>query len=104
MTDPAAAAGQTLGCLLAIGMLVLGIVQIVAGWIGLEDAFGWGWAVAATAAFFLLRFSLPLTVGAFLCAKNVWGWHWAGALAFAAPGLILMIPSLITATIAAFKR
>jgi hypothetical protein len=39
------------------------------------------------AVMFLTRFSLPITVGSFFGAMNVWGWHWIGALVFAAPGL-----------------
>lgn len=93
-TEPSA----SLGCFLISVMLVYGLVQIYAGWIGIEHHWGSGWAITALVAALVFRFSLPLTVGSFFCAMNVWGWHWLGALLFAAPGLafmVLMIPGAL---------
>ena len=76
-------------------MLAYGAVQIYAGYVGIEDAYSKGWAIAALIGAFALRFMLPLTWGAFLCARDIWDWHWAWAVLFAAPGLafmLLMIP------------
>ena len=42
---------------------------------------------------------LPLTIGTFLGAMNVWGWPWYGALALAAPGLLFIVPALITSVL-----
>jgi len=86
------------GCLFMIVMLSYGLAQIWAGFIGIDHHLGSGWASAAVAVAFILRFSLPITVGSFFGAMDVWGWHWAGALAFAAPGLAfmaLMIPGTL---------
>lgn len=97
-------AGETLGCGLAIVFLGFGLFQMWAGWLGLEDAFGWGWAFAAALAALFARFTLPMTVGAFLCAKNIWDWNWFFALLFAAPGLLFMVPSIFASLMGSIRR
>jgi hypothetical protein len=92
------------GALAMIFFFGFGFLQIVAGYIGIEHEFGSGWAFAAIALFILLRISLPLMIGMFFCALNVWGWHWFWALAFTAPVIIFLIPGMIAAMIDAVKR
>ena len=90
--------GTFFGCALLIVFLGYGLVQIGAGYIGIEHHFSGFWAGAAVFVAIFLRFMLPLTVGSFFCALNVWGWHWFWALIFAAPGLLfmaLMIPGFL---------
>lgn len=94
----------TLGCGLAIFMVVLGFVQVYAGFLGIHHTFGFGWAAAAVVAALLFRFTLPLVVGVFLCAYNVWDWHWFWAAIFAAPGLLFMIPAIIAGVAESVKR
>jgi hypothetical protein len=53
---------------------------------------------------FGFRFTLPITVGAFFGAMNVWEWHWALALLFAAPGLVLALPGVLASIFAMAKR
>ena len=65
--------------------LGVGVVQIYAGFIGIEYHLGYWWAIAAVGASFLLRIMLPLTIGTFFGALDVWGWPWYGAAALAAP-------------------
>lgn len=78
-----------------IGVVIIyGIVQLYAGFVGLDEAFGGVWAVIAIIAAFAFRFTLPLMVGSFLCATSVWDWHWFWALVFAAPSLLIMIPAI----------
>lgn len=75
-----------------------GLLQIWAGYIGIEYHLGGGWAIGAVSVAFLLRFTLPITIGSFFGAMDVWDWHWAGALVFAEPGLAfmaLMIPGAL---------
>ena len=38
---------------------------------------------------------LPLTIGTFFGALDVWGWPWYGALLFAAPGLLFTLPGAV---------
>lgn len=87
------------GCLF---ILVYGGAQLYAGFLGIQHQLGTGWAWGAVALALLARFTLPLTIGSFFGAMNVWGWHWIGALAFAAPGIAfmaLMIPGAMASAL-----
>lgn len=94
----------SLGCLFALAFFGFGILQLGAGWAGIEHSFGWGWGVAAAVAALMFRFTLPIVIGAFLCAKDIWGWHWAFAAIFAAPGLLFMVPAFFSSLAGALKR
>lgn len=88
------------GCLILLTVCGYGLLQIWAGFLGIEDHWGRGWAIAAVVAAFFVRFTLPLTIGAFLCATEIWRWHWFGAFVFVAPGLafmLLMFPAVFGA-------
>jgi len=76
-------------------VIAVGLVQLVAAWFGWADLIGWGWTILLLGFVFMMRFTLLMTIGAFLCALNVWDWHWVFALLFAAPGLILMVPGML---------
>lgn len=79
------------------GILVflLGIAQLVAGHVGIEQGLGPLWAALVLFAALVFRFTLPITIGAFFGAMNVWGWRWALAALFAAPGILLIIPGFL---------
>jgi len=96
--------GGALGCAFMIGMLVYGIAQIWAGYIGIDHHLGSGWAIGAVVVAFLFRFSLPITVGSFFGAMDVWGWPWYGAFVFAAPGLAFMALMIPGALASLFKK
>lgn len=95
---------NALGCGFTILFFGFGLIQLGAGWAGIEDSFGWGWAIAAAFAAILFRFTIPIVIGAFLCAKNIWDWHWFFALLFAAPGLLFMIPAFFSSIIESTRR
>ena len=84
--------------------IVFGIAQLVAGFAGIEHDLGVGWAWGALIATLMFRFTLPMTIGAFFGAMNVWGWHWALAALFAAPGLLLVIPGVLASLFSLVKR
>ncbi len=90
--------------LFVLAFLGFCVAQIVAGYQGIEYYTGHIWAIAALIAAFVFRFTLPLTVGAFFGAMYVWGWPWIGALAFCAPGLIFVVPSLVFRFIGRFMN
>jgi len=99
--------GASWGCIFMVIMMLYGLAQIYAGFIGIRHHCGAGWAIAAVFAVFWFRFSLPLTIGSFFGAKNVWGWHWLGALFFAAPGLAfmaLMLPGVMAYYVTKIRR
>ena len=87
------------GVLGGILFLIVGIVQIYVGFIGIEYHLGSGFAFGALFIGFFFRIMFPLTIGTFFGALDVWGWPWYGALAFAAPGLLFIVPALVTSAI-----
>ena len=87
------------GVLGGILFLIVGIVQIYVGFIGIEYHLGSGFAFGALVIGFFFRIMFPLTIGTFFGALDVWGWPWYGALAFAAPGLLFIVPALVTSAI-----
>lgn len=78
-----------------VGFLAFGLLQIYAGFIGIEHELNGYWAYASLLLMFFARFTLPLTIGSFFGAWHVWHWHWALAALFAAPGLFLVIPGTL---------
>ena len=87
------------GTLGVVIFLIVGLVQIYAGYLGIEYHLGSGWAIGAVIATLFFQFPIILTVGTFFGALDVWGWPWYGALALAAPGLLFIVPALVTGAI-----
>jgi hypothetical protein len=88
----------------AVLFFVLGVAQLIAGYLGLEDSFGSGWAAAAIVLALMFQFTLPLVVGTYLCATEMLGWHWALGALVAMPGLLFMVPGLIAIAIDSVRR
>ena len=87
------------GILGGILFLLVGIVQMYVCFIGIEYHFGTALAFVTIFLAFFLRIMLPLTIGTFFGAMNVWGWPWYGAAALAAPGLLFIVPALVTGAV-----
>jgi hypothetical protein len=79
------------------GFLAFAMAQMAAGFAGIEHGVGHLWALAAVGAALLLRFTLPISIGAFFGAMQLWHWHWSLALLFAVPGLVFVLPGVIPA-------
>jgi hypothetical protein len=56
-----------------VAVLVYGVAQTYAGCVGIAHEIGALWAGAALVAAIFFRFTLPITIGAFFGAMNVWG-------------------------------
>ncbi len=82
-----------LPCLGIIAFLAFGVSQIYAGFIGINHPLGSGWAWGVLACL-IIRLPIPLVIGSYFGARDVWYWHWLGALAFAAPGLVFQFLAL----------
>ena len=78
-----------------IFFLLIGLVQIVVGYLGIEYHLGSGWAIGLVIASIFFRISFPLTIGTFFGALDVLGWPWYGALILTLPGVLLMVPGAI---------
>jgi hypothetical protein len=87
----------------AVCFFVFGIAQIYAGYIGISNSLGSLWALAAMVLALVFRFTLPLTIGSFFGAMNVWGWNWFFSALFALPGLVFVVPGVIASVIAGLK-
>ena len=87
-----------------LAFFAFGLAQFVAGYAGIAFHLGTGWAIAAVIVGLMFRFTLPITIGAFFGAMNVWGWNWALAALFAAPGLIFVVPGVIATVFSLVKR
>jgi hypothetical protein len=87
-----------------VAVLVFGLAQFAAGYAGIAYHFGTGWAIAALVVGVFFRFTLPITIGAFFGAMDVWGWHWALAALFAVPGLIFVVPGVIASVVSLARR
>ena len=81
-------------------MLGIGLAQMVIGYIGIDYHLGAGWAIGAVVLALVFRFSLPLTVGTFFGAMDVFGFSFIVSLLITLPGLLLMVPGAIAAGIA----
>jgi hypothetical protein len=88
-------AGTVFGCLGAIVLLGYGLVVLAVGSIGIEEELGPWWAFGAVLLALVLRFTLPITVGAIFGAMHLWDWHWMLATIFAMPGLVFMVPAVV---------
>ncbi len=96
---------SSLGVLGIFALLVFfSLAQAGIGLIGIEHHLGTGWMWVALLLSVILRFTLPLTIGAFFGAVDVLHWHWALAALFAAPGLALVVPGAIAAIISAVRN
>ena len=80
-----------LGAFTGIAFLIIGIVQAIVGYLGIEYHLGTLAAVIAILIAFFLRIMLPLTIGTFFGALNVLNWHWFGALILTIPGLLFVV-------------
>jgi len=78
-----------------IFFLLVGVAQLIIGYLGIEYHLGGGWAVGLVIASLFFRITFPLTIGTFFGALDVLGWSWFGALLITLPGLLLMIPGAI---------
>ncbi len=85
-------------------MLVYAGFMVYVAYLGVEFHWGVIWALVIVGSAFVLRSTLPVIVGAFFGASDVWGWHWSLALLFAFSGLIFLIPTFILFVIKGLKH
>ena len=83
-----------------VAMFAYGMLQIYSGVVGIDAYAGPWWAAGAVFVSLMFRISLPITIGAFYCAWQVWGWHWALAALWALPGLAFMLPAVVAGALA----
>ena len=91
--------GEFLGAALENVWLIFimgyGLSYLAIGSMGIEHYWGNIASIIFIILAIFLRFTLPITIGAFFGAVDVLHWHWALAILFVAPGLAFIIPGAI---------
>ena len=82
------------GYLLALGFCLFAIVLCGTAWTGLQHAFGTQWALGIVAACVLARINFAVVVGLYFYATDFFGWPMAESIAFALPGVLILMPSI----------
>ena len=87
------------GIIWVIVLLGFGIVQICLGYLGIDYHLGNIFAIGALGLAFALRIMFPLTIGTYFGVVDVLGWDWYWGVIIAAPGVVFILPVLVTAII-----
>jgi hypothetical protein len=82
------------GYLLAAAFCLAAILLCGIAWNGLQNAFGWQWGLGIVAACVLARINFAVVVGLYYYAANMLGWPMAESIAFALPGMLILMPSI----------
>ena len=90
-----------LGSLAGLLVLALGLAQIGLGAIGIEHHLGSWAAIAAVLTSFIFRLMLPLTIGTYFGVVDVIGWPWWAGVLIAVPGIVFMVPALVSGFVGA---
>jgi len=73
--------------------IAYGIFLFVMGYLGIEEYLGTGWAVIAVIAAFLLRFTLPLTIGSIYGVMVFFNLNVGLSILIVIPTLVFIVPS-----------
>lgn len=93
-----------LGLIAILTFLLFTILQLCAGYVGIAYHLGALWAVVAVVLAVVFRFTLPITIGAFFGALNVWHWPFIFAVLFILPGLMMVVPGVLMLVISKLKN
>ena len=77
----------------------MGAFQLYVGVLGIDYHLGPVLAFIAIFLVFFLRIMLPITIGTYFGAVDVLGLDWYIGLILAVPGLLFIVPALVTAAI-----
>jgi hypothetical protein len=87
-------AREFVGYMLGLAFCIAALTLCGLAWLGLENMFGWRWALGGVVICLVARVNVPVLVGLYLYALNVLGWSQAESFAFALPGLLIIVPSM----------
>lgn len=82
------------GYLLGLAFCAIALILCGIAWIGLENAFGWQWALGGVALAAAVRLNIPVVVGLYFYAQTVLGWPMVESIAFALPGFLILTPGV----------
>lgn len=84
------------GFLLGLAFCAGALILCGFAWIGLVNAFGWKYALGGVIASMIIRINFPVVIGLYYYAHTVLGWPMVDSIAFALPGLLIILPSVAT--------
>lgn len=84
-----------MGVLLFITVMLYGLIQIYAGFLGIELYWGTVWAAVIIAFSMMTRITIPIMIGGYFCATEIWNWDIIWAVIFVMPSILFMIPAFI---------
>jgi hypothetical protein len=85
------------GYLLGVAFCMAAVALCWLAWLGLEDEFGWRWALGGVLLSVVVRINFPVVVGLYFYAYNLLHWPMTEAVGFALPGLLIIAPSVAAA-------
>lgn len=85
---------EFLGYVMGLAFCIAALTLCGLAWLGLEDMFGWRWALGGVVLALMVRLNIPVLVGLYLYALNILGWSQVESFAFALPGLLIIVPSM----------
>jgi hypothetical protein len=85
-------------------LIVIGLVQLVLGFLGLEYLVGFWAAAVGLGLVFFLRIMLPMTVGSYFGAVDVLGWPWWAGVLIVTPGFLFVVPGFVLGLYEDVKR
>jgi hypothetical protein len=80
------------GFLLGLAFCAAALILSAIAWIGLEGTLGWQWALACIAASLLMRINFAVVAGLYCYGAYVLGLPMAESIAFALPGMLIIMP------------
>lgn len=92
-----------MGLIAVVLVLGLGLAQLFLGFMGLDYLFGLWAAFLGIALVFMFRVFLPMTIGAWFGAVEVMGWPWWAGVMIVAPGLLFIVPAMVTGLFAKLR-
>lgn len=84
------------GYLFGLAFCAAALLLCGLAWLGLDGAFGWRWALGGIFLSMIVRINFPVLVGLYCYARMILGWGEIDAVAFALPGLLIVVPSVAT--------
>jgi hypothetical protein len=82
------------GYVLGLAFCIAALALCGLAWLGLDDQFGWRWALGGVVLCLMVRVNIPVLVGLYFYALNILGWSQMESFAFALPGLLIIVPSM----------
>ena len=70
--------------------MCLYLARLMAGFQGIENGFGWAWAVVALIAAMVFHLTEPIIIAAYIYTAKAWHWHHAISALFATSPVILL--------------